>query len=219
VNDQQHSNFQKAPSSNGGASSIIWTPTKENIDHLSELLKSGELVAMPTETVYGLAARTFDRKACQKIFEVKGRPLIDPLISHVHDLEGANRLAAVDSIFEKLANAFWPGPLTIVAQKKSSVPEIVTAQLPTVAVRIPQHPIARALLKAVGEPLAAPSANPFGYISPTCAQHVLDSLGNKGINILDGGTCDIGIESTIIKLTNNNPPEILRPGKITCEEM
>lgn len=164
-----------------------------------QLLDNGKLVAVPTETVYGLAGNATEAKAVTQIFKVKERPSFDPLIIHSCSLEQISQY--VTSIPEKarqLANRFWPGPLTLLLPKNNSIPDIVTSGLDTVAVRIPNHPLTMELLQSLDYPLAAPSANPFGYISPTTASHVNDQLGEKIDYILDGGVCHIGVESTII---------------------
>lgn len=189
------------------------------IEEVVEALKAGELVALPTETVYGLAANALDPAAVRKIFEVKGRPFIDPLIVHTFDIDQSKQFAVLPDIAYKLADKFWPGPLTLVLPKKTIVPDIVTAGLPSVAVRIPLHPIFRAILIAFKFPLAAPSANPFGYLSPTEARHVQKTLGNKIKYIIDGGPCTIGLESTILNLIDFENPEILRPGPISAEDL
>lgn len=165
----------------------------------AELLRSGELVAIPTETVYGLAANALDEQAVLKIFQAKNRPSFDPLIVHVHDRAQVNELVThVTAEAEALMKAFWPGPLTLVLPKTDRVPDIVTSGLDTVGVRMPAHPLTQELLMRLGFPLAAPSANPFGYISPTTAKHVADQLGDRIPYILDGGPCNVGVESTIL---------------------
>lgn len=195
------------------------TDSPSDIAKLAEALRSGRLVAIPTETVYGLAANALDEAACRRIFEVKGRPLLDPLIVHVFDRRAGERLAHFDPRAGRLADAFWPGPLTMVLPKRDVVPAIVTAGKTSVALRSPAHPAARRLLAAAGIPLAAPSANPFGYISPTTAQHVAESLGDRIPLILDGGPCSIGIESTIVALPPDRPARILRPGSLTRADL
>lgn len=189
------------------------------IEEIVDALRAGNLVALPTETVYGLAANALDPLAVKKIFEVKGRPYIDPLIVHAYDLAQVEELAFLPDIAYKLAGKFWPGPLTLVLPKKSIVPDIVTAGLPSVGIRIPKHPIFREFLAASKLPLAAPSANPFGYLSPTEAKHVQKTLGNKVQYIIDGGPCPIGFESTILNLIDPDKPEILRPGPISAEDL
>lgn len=190
----------------------------EDIALAGSLLRAGTLVAIPTETVYGLAANAFDETAVRNIFSTKGRPFIDPLIVHVHSLEQAETLAEISHpAVKKLADAFWPGPLTLVLPKKKTVPDIVTAGEPTVAVRMPAHPLAQKILRAAEVPLAAPSANPFGYVSPTTAQHVMQSLGARLDYIVDGGACDCGIESTIVFV--GETIRILRLGVITQDTL
>ncbi|OHE71435.1 MAG: threonylcarbamoyl-AMP synthase [Verrucomicrobia bacterium GWC2_42_7] len=196
----------------------IYSGSVEGIELASQALMRGDAVALPTETVYGLAANALDAVACAKIFEIKGRPLIDPLIVHVLNWGQADSLACMPSDARLLADAFWPGPLTLVVRRKEVVPDIVTAGKPTVAIRMPRHPIFRLVLEKTGLPLAAPSANPFGYISPTTAQHVMDSLGSRIHIIIDGGCCDDGIESTILDLSHE-VPTILRPGPVSREEI
>lgn len=164
----------------------------------ADWLKRGEPVAVPTETVYGLAANALDPAAVVKVFEVKKRPAFDPLIVHLPDFELIGKYATeVPAVLEQLANAFWPGPLTILLPKKDLIPDLVTSGLPRVALRVPAHPLMRELLRELPFPLAAPSANPFGYISPTTAGHVWDQLKGEIPYILDGGPCHIGVESTI----------------------
>jgi L-threonylcarbamoyladenylate synthase len=186
---------------------------------LAAALRRGELVAIPTETVYGLAADALDARACAAIFKAKGRPAHDPLIVHVLDLAHAEMLAEFNDAARKIVRHFWPGPLTLVLPKKFCVPAIVTAARATVAIRSPALPLARRLLRLTGIPLAAPSANLFGYISPTSAVHVDDGLGGKIPHILDGGVCRVGVESTILDLTHPNRPRILRPGAIVVAEL
>ncbi|MDR1010719.1 MAG: threonylcarbamoyl-AMP synthase, partial [Opitutaceae bacterium] len=197
----------------------IYRGTPRNIALLARALQRGELVAVPTETVYGLAGNALSTDACAAIFRAKGRPANDPLIVHVYDLAQLDRLAHRNPAVEKLARAFWPGPLTLVLPKKDVVPDSATSGLPSVAIRMPAHPVFRALLKKCGLPLVAPSANPFGYISPTCAGHVRDGLRGKIRHILDGGDCAIGLESTIVDLRDPRRPAILRPGKIGAGEI
>ena len=189
--------------------------TPRNLELLARRLRAGDIVGVPTETVYGLAADALNPAACRKIFEAKGRPVSDPLIVHLHSLHDLAKVAVANSAALKLAETFWPGPLTLVLPKLEVVPSIVSAGLPSVAVRVPAHPLFRRLLKLVGRPLAAPSANPFGYISPTTAEHVRSGLGTKIRYILDGGASGIGLESTIVDLRNPAKPRLLRPGAIT----
>ncbi|MBN2160795.1 MAG: threonylcarbamoyl-AMP synthase [Spirochaetes bacterium] len=183
------------------------------------IIKSGGVVAFPTETVYGLGADAFNPIAVARIFEVKNRPLFDPLIVHIANLSQMGDLAsAVDRRAGRLAGRFWPGPLTLVLPKREGVPGIVTAGLDTVAIRMPDHLIALDLIKRSGCPIAAPSANRFGYISPTKAAHVLEQLGDRVDMIIDGGDCSVGVESTIVKLTEERSV-ILRPGGVPVEEI
>ncbi|MCS6971156.1 MAG: L-threonylcarbamoyladenylate synthase [Planctomycetota bacterium] len=176
-------------------------------------LARGELVAMPTETVYGLAADATNERAVLAVFAAKGRPRFDPLIVHCSDLAMVQQVAQVSPRAERLAAAFWPGPLTLVLPRRPLIPDVVTAGLDTVAVRIPAHPVAQALIRACGRPLAAPSANRFGAVSPTSAAHVAEQLASSLALILDGGPCAVGIESTV--LVPDPQPLILRPGGVT----
>jgi L-threonylcarbamoyladenylate synthase len=174
-------------------------PIGKDVELAARLLRQGEAVAIPTETVYGLAANAFDERAVLKIYQAKQRPSFDPLIVHVHHRDQIGKLATeLPPGAEALMERFWPGPLTFVLPKTNHVPDLVTSGLDTVAVRMPAHPVARQLLQQLDFPLAAPSANPFGYVSPTTAQHVADQLGAKIPYILDGGPCAVGVESTII---------------------
>ena len=176
-------------------------------------------MAIPTETVYGLAGNAFSSDAVIKIFEVKNRPTFDPLIVHVSSLQRVAEITThIPPKAVRLAEAFWPGPLTLLLEKRPVIPDIVTSGLPAVAVRIPDHPLTLELLDSLSFPLAAPSANPFGYVSPTTARHVDDQLGMKIAYILDGGDCHIGIESTIIGFKEEQP-EIYRLGGISVEEL
>lgn len=181
-----------------------------------ELIKQGQLVAMPTETVYGLAARADSAEAVAAIYRAKGRPDFNPLIVHVGSMALARKLAYFDDRAEQVAKAFWPGPLTLVlpARADSPVAPAVTAGLSTIALRMPAHSLARHLLEAVDLPIAAPSANRSGGISPTCADHVLASLGERIDAILNGGPCESGLESTIIALRENGEWQVLRQGPI-----
>ncbi len=187
------------------------------METLGCLLRQGETAAVPTETVYGLAANALDEEACRRVFEIKGRPLIDPLIVHVTGMAKAEELSFPPDAARRLARRFWPGPLTMVMRKKPAVPDLVTAGLPTVAIRAPRHPLIRELMRRSGLALAAPSANPFGCLSPTSARMVRDMLGGRVRHLLDGGPCEIGIESTIVDLTNAAVPSLLRPGAVTRE--
>jgi len=190
-----------------------------HIAHAADLIKQGELVAIPTETVYGLAANALDPAAVAKIFAAKGRPQDNPLIVHILSIEDAAPLVThIPEQALSLAKTFWPGPLTIVLEKSALVPEIVSAGLPTVALRAPSHPAARALLRACGLPLAAPSANKSGSPSPTTSQHVVDDMSGRIAAVLDGGPCDIGVESTVITLATPIPM-LLRPGGVSLEDL
>lgn len=193
--------------------------TSAELTAAAELLRAGRLVAFPTETVYGLGANALDESAVRRIFEAKGRPLSSPLIVHVDSVETARSMASEWSgVADALAQRFWPGPLTIVVPKRPHVPDLVTAGLPSVALRMPAHPLALSLLRQAGIPLAAPSANRFTELSPTTAEHVRQSLGDRVDLIVDGGPCDVGIESTVISLAGLTPA-ILRPGMISQPEI
>lgn len=195
------------------------SPARAVIDRAAELLRAGGLVAFPTETVYGLGAHALDPKAVRKIFAVKERPDWDPLIVHVRDLAMARPLMKrLLPQFELLVSRFWPGALTLVVEKAAQVPAEVTARRSTVALRMPWHPVAEALLAAVNLPIAAPSANRFGRPSPTRAEHVVEDLGDRVDLILDGGPTPMGVESTVLDLTQS-PPAILRPGGVSREEL
>ncbi|MDA3835939.1 MAG: L-threonylcarbamoyladenylate synthase [Spirochaetales bacterium] len=184
-----------------------------------DAIRRGGLTVFPTETVYGLGADAMQENAVRKIFAAKNRPSQDPLISHVASREQAQLLVQeLPKKAEKLMDAFWPGPLTLVLKKASSVPNIVTAGNPTVAVRMPNHPIALELIRRCRTPVAAPSANTFGKTSPTTAQHVIDQLSGKFEAIIDGGACRVGVESTVLSLVED-PPLLLRPGGITIEDI
>jgi len=193
--------------------------TEQQIQEAAELLRDGKLVAFPTETVYGLGANALDFLAVSRIFHAKGRPETSPLIVHVATIEMARELAAEwPETAQKLAERFWPGPLTLVVRKKPVIPDIVTAGLPTVGLRMPAHPVALALLRASGIPIAAPSANRFTQLSPTTAEHVRQGLGRRVDYILDGGGCEVGIESTVVSLVGE-APSILRPGGVPRNEI
>jgi L-threonylcarbamoyladenylate synthase len=187
------------------------------IDAAASLLRNGGIVAFPTETVYGLGANAFDADAVARVFEAKARPQFDPLIVHVSDDAMLAAVAAcVSECARLLIERFWPGPLTIVVPKRSAVPGIVTAGLETVAVRMPSHPLARSIISRAGVPVAAPSANPFGYLSPTRAEHVERMLGDRVDLIVDGGPTTHGVESTIVLL---DPPALLRYGAVPVDEI
>ncbi|KAA2218909.1 L-threonylcarbamoyladenylate synthase [Maribacter flavus] len=176
------------------------------IEKCQALLREGHLVAIPTETVYGLAANALDSMAVKRIFEMKGRPAFNPLIVHIHQMEQLSILAKdIPQKAYELAEAFWPGSLTLILPKQDIVPEIITGGKPTVGVRMPNHPLTQELLKGLPFPLAAPSANPFTRVSPTSAQHVWDYFGDRIPAILDGGPCQVGLESTIVGFKGETP--------------
>lgn len=196
---------------------MIRHPDPDAIAEAAALIRGGGLVGLPTETVYGLAADAFNAQACARVFEVKARPAFDPLIVHLADASDLPQVAAaVPAQAAALAARFWPGPLTLVLPKAATVPGIVTAGLDSVAVRVPAHPVAQALLQACARPLAAPSANRFGHLSPTRAQHVRLGLGSAVPLILDGGPCAVGVESSIVGFGVDGP-RLLRPGGLPRE--
>ncbi|NDE14458.1 threonylcarbamoyl-AMP synthase [bacterium] len=202
------------------------------IDKAIALIRAGELVAIPTETVYGLAANALDARAAASIFAAKERPAFDPLIVHV-PRAWQSSAALIDEgilsdqamgprqqqVIDSLINAFWPGPLTIVAPKSTRIPDVVTSGLPTVGVRMPDHPVTQVLLQRLALPLAAPSANRFGRISPTSADHVLDELDGRIPAVLDGGRCEVGVESTIVSVERDGSLTVLRPGGTSVEAL
>ena len=188
--------------------------TSEALALAARLLTDGQLVAFPTETVYGLGAHAMDAQAVRGIFEAKGRPGDNPLIVHIHDRSQLDAICTVNDAAIRLMDAFWPGPLTIILPRKAAVPDAVTAGLDTVAVRMPSHPVALALLQACNLPIAAPSANRSGKPSPTSARHVFDDMDGRIPLILDGGESDVGLESTVISRVGERPC-ILRPGGVT----
>jgi L-threonylcarbamoyladenylate synthase len=181
-------------------------------------LKVGDLVALPTETVYGLAGLALQTKTVRKIFELKGRPSNNPLIVHVNDVSGAKNLAEFNDLAIRACKIFWPGPLTIVLPKKDFIPLEVTAGNQTVALRAPNHPLFRGILDRLKQPLAAPSANPSNRTSPTTAAHIAELFGDKAPPTLDGGACTVGLESTVLDLSSDRPT-ILRPGMITRKDL
>jgi len=194
-------------------------PDPAAIEEAADLLRAGKLVVFPTETVYGLGAHALDQAAVQKIFDAKERPANDPLIVHIAHIGQVNQCAAgMPAGARKLALSFWAGPLTLVLQKKPEVPDLVTAGLPSVALRVPSHRVARALMEMAGFPIAAPSANRFSRPSPTTAAHVIEDLDGRVDLILDAGPTDIGLESTIVDFTVD-PPVLRRPGGITFEQV
>jgi len=195
------------------------TPDLDVLDRAARALASGRLVAMPTETVYGLAANALDPDAVARIYAAKGRPAFNPLIVHVPDLARARALA-VDwpPLADRLAAAFWPGPLTLVVRRSARIPAIVTGGHPSVGLRVPGSEIARLLLERAGLPLAAPSANRFMHVSPSRAEHVVASLGDAVELVLDDGPCAVGIESSVVDLTSD-PPRLLRPGGVSLDQL
>jgi L-threonylcarbamoyladenylate synthase len=195
------------------------SPTSDELDRAAEIIKRGGLVAFPTETVYGLGANALNRDAVARIFAAKNRPLASPLIVHVTD-EAMARTLVLDwpERAHLLAEKFWPGPLTLVLKKAEIVPDLVTAGLDSVGVRVPSHPIALELIRRAGVPIAAPSANRFAEISPTTAAHVRESLGDTVDMILDAGSTQVGIESTVASL-RRDPPVLLRPGMISQQQL
>lgn len=194
-------------------------PAGDVIERAAALLRQGELVVFPTETVYGLGADALQPAALEGIFAAKGRPFSDPLIVHIAELTELEALtSSIPAAVWQLARVFWPGPLTLILPRGPRVPHMVTAGMETVAVRMPSHPVARALISALGSPIAAPSANRFMHISPTTAQHALADLRGRVPLILDGGPCDVGVESTILDL-NAEVPTILRPGGVSLEAL
>lgn len=197
----------------------ILSPDDDGLEKAATHLREGRLVAFPTETVYGLGANALNGRAVAEIFSAKGRPSFNPLIIHVADLDQAKQFGEFSEEALKLANAFWPGPLTLVVEKRKGcgLSDLVSAGLPTIAIRIPAHPLAQSLLRRVGVPIAAPSANPSGRISPTQAFHVSDALSGKIAAVVDGGQCTVGLESTIVDCSSD--PILLRPGGIALETL
>lgn len=194
----------------------------KDLSHLkqaAEILRNGGIVVFPTETVYGLGASAFDPQAVQRVFQVKNRPAEDPLIVHLAFKSHLKRVVKrVPRKAQLLASRFWPGPLTLVLEKRKNLPSLVTAGQPSVAVRVPSHPVARCFLRLCQLPVAAPSANTFGRLSPTRAEHVIQDLGEKVDAIIDGGQCPVGVESTIISFLEE-PPKVLRPGGLQVEKI
>ena len=187
------------------------------IDEAAAVIRAGGLVAFPTETVYGLGANAFDADAVRAIFSAKGRPAFNPVIVHLSDASELPTVAReIPPVARLLAGTFWPGPLTLVLPRRDEVPDVVTAGLPGVGVRVPSHPVARALIARAGVPIAAPSANPFTRVSPTTAAHVAREMGSTVPLILDGGPTDVGIESTVLDVTGARPV-LLRPGGVSRE--
>lgn len=195
--------------------------TKKDAKYIKDagnIIAAGGLVAFPTETVYGLGANALKGPAVKRIFQAKGRPADNPLIVHVADPAEVEQMAHLNDTAIKLMQTFWPGPLTLVLPKKPTAPDEVTAGLDTVAVRMPSHPVALALIKAAGVPIAAPSANLSGRPSPTTVWHVLEDMTGKIAGVLDGGSCQLGVESTVLDVSDGTPT-ILRPGGVTAEQL
>jgi L-threonylcarbamoyladenylate synthase len=191
----------------------------EAIRQAAEIIRQGGIVAFPTETVYGLGADAYNPLAVARIFEVKRRPYFDPLIVHIaHPAHLKKLVKEIPPSAKRLTEKLWPGPLTIVLLKEENIPDIVTAGLPSIAVRMPDHSMALSLIEESKCPIAAPSANPFGYLSPTTAEHVREQLGDQVDLILDGGPCPVGVESTIVSFLENKP-RLLRPGGVSLEEI
>ncbi|MGI9407992.1 MAG: L-threonylcarbamoyladenylate synthase [Hyphomicrobiaceae bacterium] len=203
-----------------GVQPASFSTTNREIDAAAARIRDGHLVAFPTETVYGLGADATNGEAVARIYETKQRPHFNPLIVHVSDRNAADRLVRFNDAASRLAGAFWPGPLTLIlpAKENNGISSLVTAGLDTLAIRVPEHPVARALLETAGRPVAAPSANRSGRVSPTSAAHVADEFQDTGIMVLDGGSSRSGLESTIVDLAGKHPA-ILRPGTITREEV
>ena len=191
---------------------------RADIDAAGAILRQGGLVVIPTETVYGLGGNALDEDAAKKIYAAKGRPSDNPLIIHISDPKDAEKYCITNEYYYRLAEAFMPGPLTVILPKKDIIPFSVTGGLDTVAVRCPSHPVARAVINAAGVPVAAPSANISGRPSPTCAEFVIEDMNGRVDMIIDGGNCEIGLESTIVKLEESKAI-LLRPGAITCDAL
>ncbi|MGN1412486.1 MAG: L-threonylcarbamoyladenylate synthase [Oscillospiraceae bacterium] len=199
---------------------LMLSSNEEDLIKASQLLKNGYVVGIPTETVYGLGANATNPKAVKEIFRAKGRPMDNPLIVHIANIEDANKIAKdIPQLFFDLAEKFWAGPLTMIVPKKDIIPYETSGGLDTVGIRIPSHPIARKLIELSGVPISAPSANTSGYPSPTTAQHVLHDMNGKISAIVDGGACSVGVESTVISFDDVNTVRILRPGYITPEDL
>ena len=203
----------------GQLSARILKDQSADLEFARNALNSGLVISLPTETVYGLACDALNKVAVKTVFDIKDRPLTDPLIVHVDSLKMACTVAVFSDRANRLAKHFWPGPLTMILPKKACVPSIVCAGLPTVGVRSPSNVLMQKVLKLCGFPLAAPSANPFGYISPTSPEPILKTLGDKVSGILDGGTCQFGVESTVVDLSDPSKIFLLRPGPISSFEI
>ncbi|MGM0508204.1 MAG: L-threonylcarbamoyladenylate synthase [Fusobacteriota bacterium] len=198
----------------------LYKPTEKNLQKAGKYLKEGKLVAFPTETVYGLGGDLFNEKSLAKIFKAKDRPSFDPLITHISDLKMLYKLGDIKKggLVGDIINKFWPGPLTLVLPKKKIVPNLATSGLDTFAVRMPSNEIALKIIENSNGAVAAPSANPFGYLSPTTAEHVREQLEDRVDMIIDGDQCEMGVESTVLDLTKKNPI-VLRPGAISVEKL
>lgn len=197
----------------------LFSTSSEDINNAGKILKNGGLIAFPTETVYGLGASAYDADAAEKIYTAKGRPSDNPLIVHICEKEQIDEIAEdVTEEAKMVIDTFMPGPITIILKKKNIIPKTVTAGLDTVAIRFPSHNVARALIKAAGVPIAAPSANLSGKPSPTKARHVINDMIGRIDGIIDGGDCNVGVESTIVDFTGDKPV-ILRPGGVTYEDL
>lgn len=198
---------------------MIVAATPDAVARAAAHIRAGGVVAFPTETVYGLGADATNAPAVARLFEIKHRPSFDPLIVHVSaSSELPALVTAIPTAVRELAARFWPGPLTVILPKTERIPDIVTAGLPSVAVRVPDHPVALELIRRAARPIAAPSANRFGYVSPTAAAHVAEQLGHQVEIILDGGPCRVGIESTVVSFLTD-PPQLLRAGGIALEDL
>ena len=194
--------------------------SENDLEIAALLIKSGEIVGVPTETVYGLGADATNADAVKKIFEAKGRPADNPLIVHVSDIEMMKQYTEdIPTVVYRLAEKFWPGPLTMVLSKKTNIPDLVTAGMDTVGIRMPSNESIRTIIKYLGKPIAAPSANKSGYPSPTTAQHVIDDMAGKIAAVVDDGPCAVGLESTVITFEGYDSVRILRPGVITPEQL
>lgn len=198
----------------------LFTDSPADLEKAAALLRQGHVVGIPTETVYGLAADARNPAAVKQIFAAKGRPADNPLIVHIGELSALHEVAAnVPPLALRLAERFWPGPLTIILPKSASIPDVTSGGLDTVGIRMPSHPVAQALIRLSGVPVAAPSANRSGYPSPTTAQHVMTDMQGRIAAVVDGGVCTVGVESTVIALEGDNAVRILRPGYVTAEQL
>lgn len=197
----------------------VFASNPKDIQEVCQLLRKGEVVGVPTETVYGLAADALHAEAVDRIFHIKGRPLHNPLIIHIGTASSADRYVRVNATAQRLMDAFWPGPLTLVLPKRNCIPDNVTAGLSTVGIRCPQHPALQKILQCLDRPLAAPSANPSNYLSPTRVEHVVEHLKGRLQWVLDGGPCERGVESTILDLTDPQHIQLLRPGPLSLESL